>query len=274
MNFQGTTKEAPVRQNRPLGGQTDGRRIRSGARVPEPLPPGPSAQEEAVLIAERLAALVASRRAGSAQDASADASPAESGTPRSHASADASARSHASADAPADSLADASADAPAARPARPLTAPPASGPVLGARHSGRLLGNLLLTRGFIIESELQYALSRQSMTGGPIGQILVDLGLITDHDLVELLAEQLRMHVIDLGRIECDRSVLALLTKGEARRLAALPLRRVDGHIDVAIADPTDEAAVGELTRAMGAPVRLLLATRADIDAAIDRLYG
>jgi hypothetical protein len=145
--------------------------------------------------------------------------------------------------------------------------------VIGARHSGRLLGNLLLTRAYIVESELEYALQRQASTGGALGEILVDLGLITERDLVYLLAEQLRMEVIDPARIEGDPAILALIPGSDARRRAALPWRRVDEHIDVAMADPTDGEAVGELMRMLGGPLRLYLAPRADIEAAVDRLY-
>jgi hypothetical protein len=205
-------------------------------RDPEPLPAPVSAQEEAIRIAERLTALVESRRAES------------SGPPP--------------------------VTAPGAAPADAEQPPAHVGQVVGARHTGRLLGNLLLTRGFIVESELRYALARQATTGGPIGQILVDLGLITDRDLVELLAEQMRMQVIDLSRVQCDRALRNLVPKADARRLAALPLRRVDGQIDVAVADPTDEDAVAELMNRLGAPLRLFLATRADIDVAVDRIYG
>jgi MSHA biogenesis protein MshE len=186
----------------------------------EPVPKAPSQREDAVVIAERLSALLECRRGGSA-----------------------------------------------------AAAPMVSRTVVGARHSGRLLGNLLLTRGFIVEYELQYALARQESAGGAIGQILIDLGLITDRDLVELLAEQLRMQVVDVAKIEPDRALRRLLPHSEARRLTALPLRRVDGQIDVVMADPTDDDAVGELIELLGAPLRLFLATRADIDAAVERLY-
>jgi len=145
--------------------------------------------------------------------------------------------------------------------------------VIGARHSGRLLGNLLLTRAYIVEAELQYALERQAAIGGALGEILVDLGLITERDLVHLLAEQLRMEVVDPARIEGDPATLALLPKSEAQRRAALPFRRVDQHIEVAMANPTDGEAVAELMRLLGGPLRLFLATRADIDAAVERLY-
>jgi hypothetical protein len=225
-----------VRRIRDLGGQTDSDGPAATSRVPEPLPAPLWAQEEAVLIAERLAALVESRRSGS----SAVGKPPEAAPERT-------------------------------APTRSATE---SAGVVGARHSGRLLGNLLLTRGFLVESELRYALARQASTGGPIGQILVYLGLITDRDLVELLAEQLRMQVIDLTRIECDRAALSRLSKRDARRFAALPLRLVDGQMDVAIADPTDDDTVAELMGILGAPLRLFLATRADIDAAVDRYYS
>ncbi|MCU1464887.1 MAG: type secretory pathway, ATPase PulE/Tfp pilus assembly pathway, ATPase PilB [Actinomycetia bacterium] len=205
-----------MRRKRDLGGQTDIDGSPAPARAPESFARPDSREEEARLIAERLAALVESRRA------------------------------------------------------RPATA---FAPVMGARHSGRLLGNLLLTRGFLVEPELNYALARQATTGAPIGEVLVELGLISERDLVELLAEQLRMEVVDLTRVECDRSVALRLPEYVARRLGALPVRRAGERIDVVIGDPTDDEAVRELTVRLGSPLRLLLAPRADIDAAIDRLY-
>jgi Type II secretion system (T2SS), protein E, N-terminal domain len=231
-----------LRRIRALGGQTTDTEpaVDERPRPPAALAPPPTREEEAILIAERLAALVESRRAGS---------PAASGA--------ASTPTNAS---------------PGAADSGAVTAPDRA--VEGARHSGRLLGNLLLTRGFIVESELRYALSRQATTGDPIGQILVDLGLITDQDLVELLAEQLRMQVIDPARVVCDREMLARLPEAEARRLGALPIRLAEGQIDVAIADPSDDKVVAELMSLLGGRLRLFLATRAAIDAAIDRLYS
>jgi hypothetical protein len=220
-----------VRHIRALGGQTEVEQHAGDGRAPEALPQPPSVQEEAIQIAERLAALVESRRTQQ-------------------------------------SAANPATRAPGARGGG------AVGGVVGARHSGRLLGNLLVTRGFLVEAELDYALARQASAGDPIGEILVDLGLITERDLVELLAEQLRMEVVSLDRIEVDRALLALVPPAEARRRAALPLRRVDGHIEVAIADPSNAAAIAGLMVMLGAPLRLFLATRADIDAAVDRLYG
>lgn len=149
-----------------------------------------------------------------------------------------------------------------------------TGTVIGARHSGRLLANLLLTRAYLVDSELQYVLRRQAETGGALGEILLELGLISERDLLDLLAEQLRMDVVDPARLDVDRATLALLPEDDARRHAALAWRRSDGHIDVVVADPTDEDAVRDLMTRLGAPLRLFLATRAGIEAAVDRAYS
>jgi hypothetical protein len=186
----------------------------------ERLSPAPSS-EEAVLVAERLSALLERRRA--------ESSSTTAGT---------------------------------------------SATVIGARHSGRLLGNLLLARAYLVETELEYALRRQAETGGALGEILVELGLITERDLVELLAEQLRMELVDPARIKGDPALLARVPREDARRRAAVPWRRADGHVDVVMADPTDDDAVGKLMTALGEPLRLYLATRADIERAVERLYG
>jgi MshEN domain len=233
-----------VRRNRAAGDQIDEERaVEERPRPPAALTPAPTREEEAELIAERLAALVASRKA--------------SGEP-----------------APAPPKLASRNDRPPRAKAPSESDPAAHAGVEGARHSGRLLGNLLVTRGFVHESELQYALSLQAESGHPIGQILVALGLISEDDLVELLAEQRRMKVMDPARAVCDAEMLARLPKADAHRLCALPIRLTDGKIDVVIADPSNGNAVTELMNLLGGRLRLFLATRAAIDAAIDRVYA
>jgi len=69
------------------------------------------------------------------------------------------------------------------------------------RHSGRLLGMLLVTRGYLVQSELEYALAWQERSGRRLGQVVVDLGLVREEEIVELLAEQHRLDVLDPAKI-------------------------------------------------------------------------
>jgi hypothetical protein len=250
-----TSEGSTVRRNRAAGDQIDEERtVAAQPRPPAALTPAPSREEEARLIEERLAALVASRKADAVPTVVAPA-PAPAW----------------SAPAPTPWPAPLPTSTPAAAPTTNESAPDPDVP--GTRHSGRLLGNLLVTRGFVLESELQYALSLQAQSGSPIGQILVQLGLIKETDLVELLAEQRRMQVMDPSKVVCDAPLLARLPKADAHRLGALPVRLADGQIDVVIADPSNGNAIAELMNLLGGRLRLFLATRGAIDDAIERVY-
>jgi hypothetical protein len=146
--------------------------------------------------------------------------------------------------------------------------------VIGARHSGRLLGTLLVLRGYVTPADVQQALAKQHELGLPLGRTLVALGLLDEQALTDALAEQLRIDTIDLDRTTIDPSTRDLISAEDAYRLCALPIRRTTDGIDIAMADPTDCDAVGELIHAVCAPVRLFLATRNDIGKALDRFYA
>jgi MSHA biogenesis protein MshE len=140
------------------------------------------------------------------------------------------------------------------------------------RHSGRPLGAFLVTRGYLHRSELEYALRRQAESGGRLGEIVVELGLVSEHDVVDLLAEQLGMDVLDLRRTRFDLSTALRLSIHCERRLRAVPLRVRRGMVDVAVADPTVPNLIEELTLLLGAPVVLHLTANSVIDDLIERV--
>src|SRR5579871_4522288 len=55
------------------------------------------------------------------------------------------------------------------------------------RHSGRLLGTLLVTRGYLVPGELEFVLKRQAETGQRLGDLLLELGLVDEQALMELV---------------------------------------------------------------------------------------
>ncbi|HWS46690.1 MAG TPA: hypothetical protein VN636_12570 [Acidimicrobiia bacterium] len=145
--------------------------------------------------------------------------------------------------------------------------------LVGPRHTGRLLGNLLVTRGYLIEPDLEVALAHQARTGRQLGQVVVELGLLQEHTLVELLSEQLRLPVVDLTTAAVDTATGRLLPENVARLCGAVPFRRKGDRIDVAMVDPTDTDVVKYLVGELRAPMRLMLATTADLEAIIDMIF-
>ena len=56
--------------------------------------------------------------------------------------------------------------------------------------SWRPLGQLFVEKGLLTEDRLEHALAVQELTGGRLGDKLVELGFVSRHALARLLAEQ------------------------------------------------------------------------------------
>ena len=148
---------------------------------------------------------------------------------------------------------------------RPASTPPS--------HSGRLLGSLLVTRGYIVESELRFVLARQAAAGGRLGELVVELGLVQERAVVELLAEQFRIGVFDATRTSLEPAIACRLPEADARRLEAVPFREQAASIAVAVSDPTRPDLVTDLTQLLHSPVHLCLTTRMGIARLIDEAH-
>jgi hypothetical protein len=77
------------------------------------------------------------------------------------------------------------------REIRETHAPAAPHPEPVEELSKRLpLGQLLIEKGLLTESDLGLALAHQRTDGRPLGQILLGMGIITEQELARTLAEQ------------------------------------------------------------------------------------
>jgi type IV pilus assembly protein PilB len=164
-------------------------------------------------------------------------------------------------------------DAPA-KPAavRTLTAP--KRPVdLTVEAGGTRLGELLQTAGLADRDEIVAALEMaQRETGKRLGQVLVELGVVTERELARTVAGQHGLEVIDLRQVVPQPEAIALLDEATARELVSIPLYVHDDAVVVAVAVPS--ATIGaELTGAIGRPITLVVAPQAEVIRAIGNGY-
>lgn len=143
-------------------------------------------------------------------------------------------------------------------------------------HSWRALGALLVRDELVSKSDLEAVLVRQrisgeqDISGGRLGELLVERGLVGPTQLARLLAEQYELPFVELDGSEVDLQAAMLVTEELARRLSALPIGEFpDGSVLVAVADPRSVDFSDELRRALGVPVRFAVAVPEKIDAAI-----
>ena len=141
------------------------------------------------------------------------------------------------------------------------------------QHKGTPLGALLVERGILSEDQLSEALTAQTSRGERLGDVLVQFGLISERELAGALAEQAGLETIDLSRAELDPELEELLTEDLAWELRCIPVRRDGNRVDVATSDPLRPDLLAMLLDAVRAPVRLFVATPAEIEHAITNAY-
>jgi type IV pilus assembly protein PilB len=136
------------------------------------------------------------------------------------------------------------------------------------------IGEMLVAGGLIKEEQLTRALEEQVKRGGKVGEILVDLGYINEHNMATFLARQLHLPYIEIEKQLVDPDCVKMIPADMARRVTAIPLYKDKEALVVAMADPLNIFGVDDMQKAAGREIRKVVATRSDIQRAISSYYG
>ena len=140
--------------------------------------------------------------------------------------------------------------------------------------SRKRLGEMLVEARLLSEQQLRVALHQQQRFGGSLGRTVVEMKLVGEPDLVRVLADQLKVAVIDLDAIEIPQSVLAWVTADMADLHAIVPYAQPMKFLDIAMADPTNVGVLDELRTRTKLNIRPALAGPKMIERAIGKYYG
>ena len=135
------------------------------------------------------------------------------------------------------------------------------------------LGDLLVKQKMISENQLQQALREQKTSGHKLGRVLVQLGFISDDELMEFLGRQLNIPIVDLKHYNFRPQTVRLLSEQHARRYRAIVLAEKKNELTVGMADPTDLFAFDELRRLLKKPLSIALVREDDLLRTIDIVY-
>src|SRR4051794_22803181 len=135
------------------------------------------------------------------------------------------------------------------------------------------LGDILLEGGHLTHEQLSSAIDEQRRLGRSLGRVLVDLGMLTEGQLVAALATQIGLKFVDLSDYPVDGSAVSRVPDMVCRRHNALPIGYEDGRLVVAMADPANVFAVDDIRSMTGMEVKPVVATKSDVIAAINRYH-
>ncbi len=141
--------------------------------------------------------------------------------------------------------------------------------------SVRRIGQILVDLGFITDEQLEVILDEQQQRPGALlGKIAEDMGLITDEQLSQALAEQLGMQTVQLGDVQLPPDVLEKITETMAQMYRIVPVHFDGDTLTVATCDPQNLTIQDELRTFLGYSIRMVVATEREILAAIDKHYS
>src|SRR5205085_353220 len=109
------------------------------------------------------------------------------------------------------------------------------------------------------------ALIEQQSSGRPLGEMLMEQGVINNATLVQMLARTLGIPGCQLRHGLIDPAVFKLVGADEAERLLAVPMFKVHGTLTVAMTEPQSLPKIDRLRQLTGCKVRPVLALEANV---------
>lgn len=136
------------------------------------------------------------------------------------------------------------------------------------------VGQILVEADIISNKTLDRALERQKSSGKRIGTILFEMGVVTNVEMVSAVARQFGMKTVkDFASFPFPPQLLQLIPEDFAIKKHVFPLKQDGMVLAVAIADPYDTDMLDYLARRTNLKITPVLATPADIMAAIRKHY-
>lgn len=137
------------------------------------------------------------------------------------------------------------------------------------------IGDLLVQDGLVTDAQVQQALDFQRTVGGSrkLGDILVELGFVSEDDVCTALHKKLGVDTIDVKTAKISADAVNLIPKETAEKYCVMPVKLERGVLTLAMSDPVDYYVIDEIGLLTQKEIKPVLSTPSKIRAAIVRGY-
>ncbi len=135
------------------------------------------------------------------------------------------------------------------------------------------IAQVLVRSGKLSPERLARAEQEQERSGRPLAEMLLRLGYCTEPDIRRAMAESLGLAILDEST-RPDPEALALLSSTVAFKHNAVPIRRENGHLQVALADPANLTALDDLRLATGLQILPVFADKDTVQRLLTDAYS
>lgn len=136
------------------------------------------------------------------------------------------------------------------------------------------LGDILVEAGKINNYQLNQALQSQKVLGKKLGEVLIDLNILTEEEILDAIEEQTGIKKVNLNETIFDRRVIKLVSQNLCEKYTLIPFGMNENKIKVALSDPLNIYAVDDLSISTGFEVESYLSNKSDINKFIQLYYS
>src|SRR3989338_2463511 len=132
---------------------------------------------------------------------------------------------------------------------------------------------ILLASHKITKEQLDKALSLQAKRQAPLRKVLLEEKIISEQELLSLLATRLFIPSLHLAKYKFDPQITKLIPERVARLYKVMPLSRMGNTLTVAVTDPLNIFALDDLKTLTQCNIDLVLSPEEEILKALDEEY-
>ncbi|MCX5665648.1 MAG: hypothetical protein NT036_01170 [Candidatus Omnitrophica bacterium] len=136
------------------------------------------------------------------------------------------------------------------------------------------LGELLLEKGLISQTQLDKAVKIQKEKGGLIGQIFVMLGYIKEEEIAQVLTVQYGFPYLPLESYEISADMIKLIPENVAKQYNLIAIDKIGNLLTISMSNPLNIQAAEDIEMLSGCKVQVFISTMTDITNAITKYYG
>jgi len=138
----------------------------------------------------------------------------------------------------------------------------------------KLFGEVVREMLGVTDEHLDRAAQKGKQAGRPIGEVLVEMGIITEKQRIQALGYQWDIPFIDLQEQPPGEEASEWVPLSLCEKHTLVPVEKSGNLLRVAMAKPLDVFAIDELQKETGFEIEPLIAAEDDIRKTIERIYG
>ena len=132
----------------------------------------------------------------------------------------------------------------------------------------------LVQQGLVTAQQADEVLDEHERTGKPVRGVLIDMDMVTEEQILEVVAAQLGTTVVNLRDMDIPANVIKTVPASVARMYSIIPVEAGPDSATVATFDLLSPGVVDELNFVLTRAVSFVAAREEDIKAYLQRYYG